>query len=84
MNNTASTGNAKSSVSDALLQKIKTAIKADTSRLEGIFKDIHQHPELGFMEVRTAKIVSDELTRLGYEVKTGIAKSRSSRHFKKW
>ncbi|HPY41514.1 MAG TPA: amidohydrolase [Thiolinea sp.] len=75
MNSTANTVNTKSSVSDALLQKIKDTIKADTPRLESIFKDIHQHPELGFMEVRTAKIVADNLTSLGYEVKTGIAKT---------
>ncbi len=35
-------------------------------------RDIHQHPELGNREVRTAKIVADHLTALGYEVKTGV------------
>jgi amidohydrolase len=36
-------------------------------------RDIHQHPELGNHEVRTAKLVADELTRLGFEVRTGVA-----------
>ncbi|PZQ12499.1 MAG: amidohydrolase [Rhodanobacter denitrificans] len=36
-------------------------------------RDLHQHPELSNREVRTAKIVADELRRLGYEVRTGIA-----------
>ncbi|MBX3712264.1 MAG: amidohydrolase [Lysobacter sp.] len=36
-------------------------------------RDIHQHPELGNREVRTAKLVADHLRRLGFEVKTGIA-----------
>jgi amidohydrolase len=36
-------------------------------------RDIHQHPELGNREVRTARIVAEELTRLGLEVRTGIA-----------
>lgn len=36
-------------------------------------RDFHQHPELGNREVRTAKIIADELRRLGYEVKTGVA-----------
>jgi len=36
-------------------------------------RDFHQHPELGNREVRTAKIIADELRRLGYEVQTGIA-----------
>ena len=31
-------------------------------------RDFHAHPELGFEEVRTSKIVEDELKRLGYEV----------------
>lgn len=36
-------------------------------------RDIHQHPELGNREVRTAKLVADHLQRLGLEVKTGVA-----------
>lgn len=71
----AAAASTESPVTDALLQKVKEAIKADTPRLEGIFKDIHQNPELGFMEQRTAKIVADELTKLGYEVKPGIGKT---------
>ncbi|PZO09236.1 MAG: amidohydrolase [Lysobacteraceae bacterium] len=37
-------------------------------------RDIHQHPELGNRETRTAKLVADHLTALGFEdVRTGIA-----------
>jgi amidohydrolase len=36
-------------------------------------RDIHQHPELGNRETRTAKLVADQLRKLGLEVKTGIA-----------
>ena len=36
-------------------------------------RDFHQHPELGNRETRTAKIVADELRRLGYEVTAGVA-----------
>src|SRR5690242_6694002 len=36
-------------------------------------RDIHQHPELSNREVRTAKLVADELKKLGYDVRTGIA-----------
>jgi amidohydrolase len=38
-------------------------------------RDFHRHPELGFQEVRTAGIVSQELNQLGLEVKTGIGKT---------
>ena len=38
-------------------------------------RDLHQHPELGFEEVRTAGIVASELTRLGLEVQTGIGQN---------
>jgi amidohydrolase len=36
-------------------------------------RDIHQHPELGNHEVRTAKLVADHLRSLGMEVRTGVA-----------
>jgi amidohydrolase len=36
-------------------------------------RDIHQHPELGNREVRTAKLVADHLQSLGLEVRTGVA-----------
>ncbi|MCA0393163.1 MAG: amidohydrolase [Proteobacteria bacterium] len=36
-------------------------------------RDIHQHPELGNRETRTAALVADHLRKLGLEPKTGIA-----------
>ena len=36
-------------------------------------RDIHEHPELGNRETRTAKIVADHLRGLGIEVRTGVA-----------
>jgi len=38
-------------------------------------RDFHQHPELGFQEVRTAGIVARELEALGLDVRTGVAKT---------
>jgi amidohydrolase len=38
-------------------------------------RDLHQHPELSNREVRTSKFVADELKKLGYSVRTGIAKT---------
>ena len=36
-------------------------------------RDIHQHPELGNREFRTAELVADHLRALGLEPQTGIA-----------
>jgi len=38
-------------------------------------RDFHQHPELGFQEVRTSSIVAQELSDLGLDVRTGIAET---------
>ena len=59
----------------ALVQEIHKAVDADAKRVQSIYKDIHEHPELGFMETRTAGIVAKELRALGFEVKTGIGKT---------
>jgi amidohydrolase len=40
-----------------------------------IRRDLHQHPELSFQEVRTAKVVADILTEIGYEVRTGVGRT---------
>ena len=36
-------------------------------------RDFHKNPELGNSELRTAKVIADELRKLGYEVTTGVA-----------
>lgn len=36
---------------------------------------IHEHPELGNREANTAKLIADELRKLGIETRTGIAKT---------
>lgn len=38
-------------------------------------RDIHMHPELGFQEFRTAKLVAEALTSMGIEAETGIGKT---------
>jgi amidohydrolase len=43
--------------------------------LVAIRRDLHMHPELGFQEVRTARIVATKLNELGYEVLTGVGKT---------
>jgi hypothetical protein len=51
-------------------KQVRQMAYADSLRLTGIFIDIHENPELGFMEVRTSGIVAKELKTLGYEVIT--------------
>jgi hippurate hydrolase len=46
---------------------------ADFSRFVALRRDIHAHPELGFEEHRTSKIVAECLREWGLEVHTGIA-----------
>ena len=35
-------------------------------------RDFHKNPELGTQETRTAKVIADELRKLGYDVTTGV------------
>ncbi len=43
--------------------------------LADLYQDLHRHPELGFQEHRTAALVADRLTALGYDVTTGIGRT---------
>ncbi|VAW32727.1 N-acyl-L-amino acid amidohydrolase [hydrothermal vent metagenome] len=38
-------------------------------------RDLHQHPELGFEETRTAGIVAERLNEYGFEVQAGIGQT---------
>ncbi len=38
-------------------------------------RDIHQHPELGFEEIRTSRLVADTLRQMGIEVEVGVGKT---------
>lgn len=58
--------------SPEVIDRSSKAIDADAERLTAMYKDIHQNPELGFMEKRTSAIVAKELESLDFEVKTGI------------
>jgi len=42
---------------------------------QALRRDLHRHPELGFQEFRTAGVVVRELTQLGLEVTSGVAKT---------
>ena len=49
--------------------------KAIESEIVAWRRDFHKHPELSFEEVRTAGIISEHLTKLGIEHRTGLGKT---------
>jgi amidohydrolase len=61
--------------SDALWTKIDQLSSQVESNCVAWRRDIHQHPELSWQEVRTGKLVAEHLQALGMEVKTGVAKT---------
>jgi amidohydrolase len=54
---------------------IKEKIDELNEELIDLRRDFHKHPELGFEEFRTAKIVADYLRDCGLEVKENVAKT---------
>ncbi len=59
----------------ALEAKIREQAAAIEAKLIAWRRDIHQHPELGDQENRTARLVTEHLRSLGLEVRTGIART---------
>ena len=48
------------------------AIAQHADELVSIRRDLHQHPEIGMQEVRTSRVVAEQLQQWGIEVHTGI------------
>lgn len=51
-----------------LRDAVKARVDAEYPSLEKIYLNLHAHPELSFMEVKTATLVADEWRKLGFEV----------------
>jgi amidohydrolase len=62
-----------SAIAAAPASKIDAAAARVEASVIATRRDIHQHPELGNREVRTAKIVADKLRSLGIEVQEKVA-----------
>jgi amidohydrolase len=60
-------------IAATLSQSIDTAAARVEGNVIATRRDLHQHPELGNREVRTAKIVADRLRALGIEVTEKVA-----------
>ena len=60
---------------ESLDNYIENAVSKIESKTISWRRDIHQNPELGNREVRTAKLIADHLRSLNIEVKEGVAKT---------
>jgi amidohydrolase len=58
-----------------LNQRLAQAADRLTPQLVALRKQLHQHPELAFEEVETAKAVQGFLTRLGIPFRAGVGKT---------
>ena len=50
-------------------------IQALEPELEGLYRDLHEHPELAFHEERTATTLAERLRALGFEVTTSVGQT---------
>lgn len=55
------------------MPEIALEVKNEFDYAVRLRRDLHRHPELGFKEERTSKIIQQELSALGFFVEKGIA-----------
>ena len=70
---TASPGLARNVAADKAA--ISAGLDKGYARLDALYKDIHQNPELGFQETATAAKLAKEMRALGFEVTEGVGKT---------
>ena len=58
---------------DEIKREVFGAIERRAEEIIGLGETIRRHPELGFKEVKTARLVEETLGRLGLAPKTGLA-----------
>jgi amidohydrolase len=64
---------ASTASADELRDAVDRAARAAEPKVIAWRRDLHEHPELGNREVRTAALVAKQLRRLGLEVRTKVA-----------
>ena len=57
------------------IAEVLAAQRETTVWQEGVYKDLHAHPELSFQETKTAALVSSKLKDFGYEVIDGVGRT---------
>ena len=55
--------------------RIDASLDKQYPHLDALYKDIHQHPEVGFQEVRTAGVLAAEMRKLGFTVTEKVGKT---------
>ncbi|MEI6667735.1 MAG: amidohydrolase [Acidobacteriota bacterium] len=60
---------------DGLHERIDRSADVVLPKVVELRRFLHQHPELGNREVQTSKLLAERLRALGYEVRTGVAKT---------
>lgn len=58
-----------------LNEKIKELARKNLDYVVSLRRELHQYPELGFQEFKTAELIKRELGKLGIEYKSEIAKT---------
>lgn len=59
----------------ATLRAFESRIRELVPGLEGVYTDVHAHPELSMQETRTAGVAADRLRDLGFDVTRGLGKT---------
>ena len=54
---------------------VRDRIAAEMPSLMAIYRDLHQHPELSFQEVRSARIMADAARAAGFEVTEKVGRT---------
>ena len=68
-------GLAAASSPEQLRNLVASRLEAEYPSLEGIYQNLHAHPELSFMEEKTAALVAGGLRKLGFAVTENFGKT---------
>jgi amidohydrolase len=60
---------------DAARDRISGEVAEMLDDLEGVYRDVHSHPELSMGEERTAALAAERLRAAGFEVTTGVGRT---------
>ena len=67
-----------------LIEKLYAGIDADADRMVAVYKDLHQNPELGFMEVRDVGHRGEGVAHAWLRCQDRHRTNRCGRHYEEW